>query len=101
MQERARVIAGADDVMRLYLERVRLPPAEANLMTPLKQFSIALRHAVMAIGCAVIHACTFRPDERAAGTHSGKRAPHARQAVGTGDFVMARGAGRRICVGGG
>ncbi len=59
VQKRARVIARADDVIGLELERVRLLSAEADLMAPLKQLSTALGHAVMAVGCLVIEASAF------------------------------------------
>ena len=102
VQKRARVIARADDVVGLELERVRLLSAEADLMAALKQLSIALGHAVMAVGCLVIEASAFATGKVArAGTYSRKRTPHAREGVGARDFVMAGGADGRIGVGSG
>ena len=42
MQERARVIAGPDDVVRLELEHIGFFPAKADLMAPLVELSVAL-----------------------------------------------------------
>ena len=49
MQERARVIARPDDVVRLELEHVGPVAVEADLMTPLVERAAALHHRVVPV----------------------------------------------------
>ena len=58
MQERARVIAGPDDVVRLELEHIGFLPAKADLMATLVELSVALNHRVVPVRRLVIHAGT-------------------------------------------
>ena len=47
MQERARVIAGPDDVIRLELEHICFFPAKTDPMASLVELSVALNHRVV------------------------------------------------------
>ena len=96
MQERSRVIAGPDDVVRLELEHIGFLPAKADLMATLVELSVALNHRVVPVRRLVIHAGA-RGELGA--THSRKRAGHGCEGVRGGDFFVARRADGGIGVG--
>ncbi len=56
MQERARVIARPDDVVRLELEHIGFFSAKTDLMASLVELSVALNHRVVPVRRLVIHA---------------------------------------------
>jgi len=91
------VVAGADHIVDLFLNYVRLLASETDLVSPLIPLSVAFQHGVVTVGGAVVDGvmnpvildCVFRRGAVKRSRHSGK-------AIGFGDVLMTPGAGSGI-----